>query len=237
MRPVIAVTPLWDDERQSIWMLPGYMDGITQAGGVPIILPLNSSLKDLFHILSMCNGLLLTGGHDCAPRMYGEEKREACGDECAARDKIEPFLFGQAVKDGKPVLGICRGIQLMNAVMYGGTLYQDLPTEFDSPVNHHMQPPYDRVCHYVNIVKGSPLYKVLQTERIGVNSYHHQAIKNVAKDLTVMATSEDGLAEAVYLKDKPFVWGLQWHPEFSYKSDVNSQKIFSAFVNACKNSR
>ncbi|MCD8373335.1 MAG: gamma-glutamyl-gamma-aminobutyrate hydrolase family protein [Clostridia bacterium] len=233
MNPIIAVTPLWDDEKQSIWMLPGYMDGIKEAGGIPVILPLDSPAGHILKVFEMCDGLLLTGGHDVNPGLHGEKKRAACGETCPRRDKIEPILYAAAVKDEKPVLGICRGIQLINA-LYGGDLYQDLPTEFNSDINHRMSPPYGRTQHYVNIVKGSPLYDLLQTERIGVNSYHHQGLKNVAEELFVMATADDGLTEAVCLPDKKFVMAVQWHPEFNFKSDENSRKIFEAFVNACK---
>ncbi|MCD7729128.1 MAG: gamma-glutamyl-gamma-aminobutyrate hydrolase family protein [Clostridia bacterium] len=232
-KPLIAVVPLWDDERESIWMLPGYMDGITAAGGIPIILPLHGDVQNAFKVLDMCAGLLLTGGHDVSPELYGEKAKPTCGKVCAERDRLEAALYAQAVKEDKPVLGICRGIQLIN-VLQGGTLYQDLPTQFNSSVSHRMSPPYDSVCHYVNINKGSPLYKVLQAERVGVNSYHHQAVKKLGAGLGVMAVSDDGLTEAVYLTDKRFVWAVQWHPEFNFKSDINSQKIFAAFISACK---
>lgn len=233
-KPIIAVSPLWDDEKQSIWMLPAYMDGIKEAGGIPVILPLESCADDALKVFELCGGLLLTGGQDVSPSLYGAEKGIRCGEICTQRDNLDAALYNQALKENKPVLGICRGIQFINAVQ-GGTLYQDLPMEFQSEINHHMSPPYDRVCHYVNIDKQSPLYTILQTGRLGVNSYHHQAVKTAGKDLGVMAVSEDGLIEGVYHKKQPFVWAVQWHPELSFKSDDASAKIFQAFIGACGN--
>ena len=129
------------------------------------------------------------------------------------------------------MLGICRGIQFFNACL-GGTLYQDLPTEHPSEVAHVMRPPYDQTVHSVALLPGTPLAALLGRAELGVNSYHHQAIKVLAPGLVEMARSEDGLVEAVYLPDKSFVWAVQWHPEFSFRTDENSRKIFSAFVAA-----
>ena len=129
------------------------------------------------------------------------------------------------------MLGICRGIQFFNACL-GGTLYQDLPTEYPSEVAHVMRPPYDQAVHSIALLPGSPLSALLGRTELGVNSYHHQAIKALPPGLGEMARSEDGLVEAVYLPDKSFVWAVQWHPEFSFRTDENSRKIFSAFVAA-----
>lgn len=132
--------------------------------------------------------------------------------------------------------GICRGIQFFNACL-GGTLYQDLPTEYPLEVAHVMRPPYDQTVHSVALLPGTPLAALLDRAELGVNSYHHQAIKALAPSLAEMARSEDGLVEAVYLPDKSFVWAVQWHPEFSFRTDENSRKIFSAFVAAASGSK
>ena len=136
-------------------------------------------------------------------------------------------------KEDKAVLGICRGIQYLNA-MLGGSLYQDLNVQHPSKTEHHMEPPYDRVIHQVQIIDGTPLHQLLQVTELGVNSYHHQAVKTLAPLLTVMAESEDGLVEAVYMSEKSYVWAVQWHPELSYQTDKYSRKIFESFVAACK---
>ena len=232
-KKLIAVVPLWDDEKESIWMLPGYMNGIAAAGGIPVILPLTEAEADALEVFDRCDGLLLTGGHDISPALYRQPRSSRCGPTCRARDRMESALYARALVEDRPVLGICRGIQLIN-VLQGGTLYQDLPTEFDSPVEHHMAPPYTNAAHRVRIQRETPLHALLQTERMGVNSYHHQAVKTLGADLEVMAVSEDGLVEAVRHRGKPFVWGFQWHPEFDYHVNPNSRKIFEAFLAACQ---
>ena len=131
------------------------------------------------------------------------------------------------------MLGICRGIQLFN-VMEGGDLYQDLPTEFPSAVQHHETPPYDKVAHRVTIEEGTPLFGAVGVTEMGVNSYHHQAVKRLGEGLAVAATAPDGVVEALYLPDHKFALAVQWHPEFSFCSDGNSRKIFGAFVEACR---
>jgi putative glutamine amidotransferase len=230
-KPVIGITPLVDTGKDSYWMLPGYMEGIREAGGIPLMLPLCSSEDILLQIVSEADGFLFTGGHDISPGLYGEDISAMCQEVCKGRDEMEKVLFRIAYEQNKPVLGICRGIQLMNAVM-GGTLYQDLPSEHPSGTEHHQKPPYDEPVHCVKLVFDSPLYHFLETEIMQVNSYHHQAVKELAPELEAMAISEDGLIEAVYAPKKKFIWAVQWHPEFSYKSDIHSKKIFKAFVKA-----
>ncbi len=229
-KKLIAVVPLWDDEKKSLWMLPNYLDGIRESGGIPIVLPLHISPEDAVQIMACCDGLLMTGGHDVDPAMYGAEKKATCGALCEARDALERALYACAVRQDKAVLGICRGIQTINA-FENGTLYQDLPTEHPSSVEHHGKPPYDQVIHHVTLT--SQLQALLGTERLGVNSYHHQAIETLGADLEIMAQADDGIIEAVRHKHKRFVWGVQWHPEFSFWTDENSRKIFRAFVEAC----
>ena len=146
---------------------------------------------------------------------------------------MERLVLEDAMKKDKPILGICRGIQMINALL-GGTLYQDLPTQHPSDIDHHQTPPYDVPVHDVIIKKDSPLYECLGSDRISVNSYHHQAVKDVAPCLEVMAESEDGIVEALYKPSYSFLWAVQWHPEFSYKKDGNSRKIFKAFVSNFK---
>lgn len=235
-KPIIGVTPLFDRERDSYWMLPGYLEGLEQAGAIPIVLPLPEDLDDLPQLVSLCDGLLFTGGQDVSPALYGETPKPTCGEICPARDRMEQVLLHLALERDLPVLGICRGIQFLNAVL-GGTLYQDLPTEHPSQTQHHMTPPYDRAMHTVTIQPGTPLVELLGTEHIGVNSYHHQAVKTLAPCLTEMAWSEDGLIEAVCLPEKRFVWAVQWHPEFSFRVNEDSRKIFGAFVAAAKSAR
>ena len=150
---MIGVIPLWDDKRKSLWMLPGYLNGIREAGGLPVMLPLEVGSQDVFRLCSLCDGLLFTGGQDVDPALYHAVTSPLCGAPCPARDHLETLLFRQAFDEDKPMLGICRGVQLMNALL-GGTLYQHLPDELSGFVNHQMSPPYDLPCHTVQLENG-----------------------------------------------------------------------------------
>ena len=229
MKPIIGVMPLWDTKKGSIWMLPDYLDGLRQAGGIPIIFPFTEDEQDLQQLMNMCDGFLFTGGQDVDPRVYNEEPLEGLIDCCEKRDQMEAVVLREAIIDDKPILGICRGMQFINAAL-GGKLYQDLPIEHPSEIKHRQQPPYDVPTHNVAIVEGSPLYQCLEAEQLAVNSCHHQAVKEVAPGLEVMAAASDGIVEAVYKPDSRFLWAVQWHPECSFRTDANSRKIFQAFV-------
>ncbi|MCR4644064.1 MAG: gamma-glutamyl-gamma-aminobutyrate hydrolase family protein [Oscillospiraceae bacterium] len=230
MRPIIGMVPLWDSERQSQWMLPGYPEHILRAGGVPLQLPLTDEKEVLEDALSCCQGFLLTGGQDVSPELYGEAAAETCGGLCSVRDAMELHLLTFAMDTGTPVLGICRGIQIMN-VFCGGTLWQDLPSQHPSKTEHHMVPPYDRAVHTVQIRKDTPLHTILGCESLSVNSYHHQAVRTLGAGIQVCAVSEDGLVEGISLTEHRFALGVQWHPEL--RSDAASERIFTALIREC----
>lgn len=233
MKPLIGILSLFDETRDSYWMLPGYVEGIEEGGGSAVILPYPEDPEILDRYIQVCDGFLLPGGQDVDPDFYGQEKTELCGVLCPQRDKTERQFFSLILDSGKPVLGICRGFQAMNALL-GGELYQDIPTQAPSAVEHHETPPYDKVAHMVSLQEDTPLHKAVQLSEMGVNSYHHQGVKTLGKGLAPAATAPDGLVEALYLPGHRFFLGVQWHPEFSHKSDENSRKIFAAFVNACR---
>lgn len=229
MRKIIGIIPLYDDKKDSYWMLPGYMKMLEAENAIPMMLPLTDNPQELDYFLDICGGFLLTGGHDVSPAVYHSPREPWCGQCCELRDQMEAYILRNAVELDKSVLGICRGIQFMNA-SFGGTLYQDLPREHESPIDHHMKPPYDRVAHQISIPKATPLHDILKQGQIGVNSYHHQAIKKLSPDFEAMAVSEDGLIEGIYMPSHKYIAGVQWHPEFSYKTDENSRKIVRSFV-------
>ena len=231
-RPLIGLVPLMDYQRASYWMLPGYMQGIEEAGGVPVMLPLTADKAALARLADTCDGFLLTGGQDVTPSVYGAAQTALCGETSPERDAMETELLALARAKDKPVLGICRGIQFLNAAL-GGTLWQDLPVEYPSEVNHHQTGAYDQPIHTVRLLPGTPLADLLGVDTLPVNSYHHQAIHKLAPGLAAMATAPDGIVEAVYEPGKRFVWAVQWHPEFSWKVSAESRKIFAAFVSAC----
>lgn len=233
MKPVIGVMPLWDDSRESVWMLPGYLDGIREAGGLPIVFPFTGDAGEIAQLTDLCNGFLLTGGHDVSPALYGEEPLKELVSCCEKRDALETAVLRRALERDKPVLGICRGIQLINAAL-GGTLYQDLPRQHPSRTEHRQQPPYHIPAHQVTILPDTPLYELLGGETLTVNSYHHQAIRDLAEGLRPMAAAPDGLVEAVWKPDCRFLWAVQWHPEFAFRTDAASRAIFARFVQAAR---
>ncbi|MEL7648668.1 MAG: gamma-glutamyl-gamma-aminobutyrate hydrolase family protein [Sedimentibacter sp.] len=233
-KPMIGVIPLYDEKKESYWMLPGYMKGIERAGGIPVVLPLTSDADIIASIADKFDGFLFTGGHDVDPGMYGEKKEEYCGEPCSERDVMEEALFKRVIELDKPAFGICRGLQLFN-VLLGGSLYQDMiiQREPKSNIEHRQKPPYDKPVHSVHIEKDTILYDILEKETINVNSYHHQGIKQMSKKLMCAAEAEDGMIESVYMSDKRFVLAVQWHPEFMFNVDDDNLKLFVEFVRAC----
>ncbi|SFB04331.1 putative glutamine amidotransferase [Cohnella sp. OV330] len=234
-RPTIGVLPLYDGDKDSYWMLPGYMKGIEDAGGTPFMLPLTSDVEQIARIADLFDGFLFTGGHDVNPELYGEKAEAVCGETCGERDAMEAALFDQVVRQDKPAFGICRGLQLFN-VLLGGTLYQDIPTQLQSDlkVAHKQAPPYSKPVHPVYVAQETPFSGIVEAKVLQVNSCHHQGIKRLAQQLLPAAKAEDGLVEAAMMPDKKFVVAVQWHPEFNYKTDAPSFRLFEAFVKACK---
>ena len=231
MKRIVGVMPLWDDEKDSIWMLPGYVDGVRMAGGLPIIFPFTEDEQELDQLARMCDGFLFTGGQDVSPELYQEKPLEGLVTTCEKRDIMERIVLEKALKEDKPILGICRGIQFINAAL-GGTLYQDIPSQLPSETEHHQHAPYDIPIHDVTIIKDSPLHKCLKVDRLPVNSCHHQAVRELAPCLEPMAVSPDGLIEAAFMEGKTYLWAVQWHPEFSYRTDKYSRMIFDSFIKA-----
>ncbi|MCC8023677.1 MAG: gamma-glutamyl-gamma-aminobutyrate hydrolase family protein [Clostridiales bacterium] len=232
-QPIIGVVPLWDEEKDSIWMLPGYLALLEQAGALPIILPLTTEPEKIRRLAELCGGVLLTGGQDVAPALYGEAVLPACGPACARRDRMETLLVREmADRLDKPVLGICRGIQFLNA-LYGGTLYQDLEAETGTDIRHQQRAPYHRPVHTVRIVPGTPLAGLTNADTLSVNSFHHQGIRRLAGGLAAMAAAPDGLIEAVWMPGRRFVQAVQWHPEYM-PDTAHSKLLAAAFVNACR---
>ena len=215
--PIIGVTPLWDAERKSVWMLPDYLDGIRAAGGIPVVLPLEMSEADADRIVETCDGFLFTGGQDVG--------------SCPERDALETLVLSKALQSDKAILGICRGLQFIN-VFLGGTLWQDLPLEHPSEIVHRQGKPYDNPTH--KVILNGDLSTLLGKETLEVNTLHHQAAKDLGENLEMMAVAPDGIIEACQMVGKRFVWAVQWHPEYMFRTDSDSLAIFSCFVKHCK---
>ena len=214
--PIIGVTPLWDTERNSVWMLPDYLKGIKAAGGIPIVLPIELSEEDADRIVEICDGFLFTGGQDVG--------------SCPERDALETLLFPKALQADKAILGICRGLQFIN-VFQGGTLWQDLPSQHPSEIVHRQAKPYGTPTHKVAL--DGALRTLLGKDIIEVNTLHHQAAKDLGHGLKAMAVAPDGIIEALQMEGKRFVWAIQWHPEYLFETDPNSQVLFSHFIKHC----
>lgn len=232
-KPLIGLTTLIDEEQDSYWMLPLYTKAVVGSGGVPVILPPLFDADGAASAVGGLDGLLFTGGHDIDPSYYQEEKHPAIGKISAERDISEFLLMKEAAAAGKPVFCICRGFQLLN-VFFGGTLYQDLPSQYATNIRHSQEKPYDAPAHMVSAAEGSPLSQIAGVGTFGVNSRHHQAVKELGGGLSVMAVSEDGLVEAAYAPEYPFLMGVQWHPEHMFEKDEISRKLLSAFLEACR---
>ena len=207
-----------------------YLNAIWKAGAIPVLLPIDGNMERALGMLDMVDGLLISGGNDVSPEMYGSDENK-CGILDRNRDTMEKRLLEKALEKDMPVLGICRGVQLMNAAL-GGTLHQDLPSE--GYLNHTIVD-YDRnvVTHTVEVKNGTLLESIIGAGEVGVNSFHHQAIDKLAPGLAAAAVSKEGIVESVYMPGKKFVLAVQWHPEMMYDSEVQ-QKIFATFVRACR---
>jgi len=229
-KPIIGMTPLMERKAEQIMMLHTYTQSILDAGGIPMVLPLTEEEQDIDQILKVCDGFVFTGGDDIDPGMYGEEKLDCVGP-CKERDNFEMKLLHKAIAADKPVLGICRGMQLLNVAL-GGSLYQDITTLLPSHIEHRMEPPLDKVIHEIRIVDETPLMNVIGKNHIMINSYHHQCVKKLGVELEVMAYAPDGIIEGIYMPQKKFVQAVQWHPEQIYKKYEDNQKLIEAFIKA-----
>lgn len=208
-----------------------YVDAVVAAGGAPIGIPIGVDDESLERVYSMVDGLLLPGGDDVAPERYGEARDPHLGDVDDARDTLELTLTRWALQDGLPVLGICRGMQVI-AVASGGTLYQDLPTQLHSNVRHEVREfGRDHLTHPIILEPGSRLASVLGCSIAQVNSLHHQAVSRVPEGFVVSARSSDGLVEGIEATGDRFVLGVQCHPEEIWdRTAPEFARLFRVFV-------
>lgn len=231
-RPLIAVSPSWDAGERRIQLLESYMDALVRNGALPVLPPFGDFPEVLDDFIDRCDGLMVTGGEDIDPAFYGAETHPACGPTVPERDPLDKHLYLRALERNKPVLGICRGIQLMNVAL-GGTLYQDIPSEWETTINHRMDRPFTRTEHAVDVLPGTPLAELVKKDTLLVNSIHHQCIKDLGSGYEVMAKAPDGIIEAVWHPGYRYVRAVQWHPERLLDVTPESDLIFQDFINAC----
>lgn len=225
MRVVIAMPRMSTDPEPTVAQSK-YIESLARAGAGMRWVELSDPEQAVQDALT-CDGLLLPGGGDMDPKFYGQARIPACGEPNLLRDAAEPLLLRAFLAADKPVLGICRGIQVMNAVL-GGDLYQDIKPFEHLPHNGHWAK-----VHTVTVRRGTLLSRILGQDIVLVNSQHHQAVDRVAPGFTLAALSEDGIVEAIEKPDARFCLGVQWHPEWLSDADPAMQGLFDAFVNAC----
>lgn len=235
MKPIIGVTPSIEIDGKSYMVSHDHIKAIILAGGIPIILPLYSKTVDIAEITQMIDGLYLTGGYDIDPLLFGEEPHEQLGTITPARDTFEMVCIDQMLTVDKPILGVCRGCQILN-IAVGGNMYQDIYAQIDGKVLQHIQKaPQGHKSHFVYVKAGSLLEKLIGMKKFLVNSRHHQANRKVVQGFQVSGKASDGVIESIESTTHTFVLGVQWHPEnMATLDDQPSQRIFRGFMKACQ---
>lgn len=232
MKPIIGITTDVDKEGKQV-LHHNYVQAIIRAGGLPLIVPIGVE-GSTTQVVELIDGLLLSGGGDIDPLLFGEEPHPNLGQVAPARDLVELELTRQMMKCDKPILGICRGIQVLN-VAAGGTVYQDIYKQHDHMILQHAQKaPTGHPSHFVQLKKGSFLAELAGSDQILVNSFHHQSLKDVPKPFIVTGFATDQIIEAIESVQHHFVVGIQWHPErLAEVGDSVSMQIFVRFIQAC----
>ena len=232
MKPIIGISSNIKENYLSVPL--ENIHAVTKFGGVPLILP-NVEEDAASTMAELLDGLLLTGGGDIDPTLFGEEPHPKLGNIIPERDVFELALIQKMLEINKPILGICRGAQIVN-IAVGGDMYQDIYAQINHELLQHVQKAQrSHLSHFVQVKKGSLLEKIAQTDKFKVNSFHHQANRNVPKGFSISATASDGIIEAFESNTHKFVLCLQWHPEsLIAKNDRVSENIFKAFIGATK---
>jgi putative glutamine amidotransferase len=244
-RPLILITPSTAQKGAefadpSISVSNRYADAVIAVGGLPQIFPATTERWVISEAVKRCDGVMLTGGDDINPRLYVKKLppglAKTVGPLEPDRDKWEPALIADVFKEKKPLFGICRGHQMLNVAL-GGTLVVDIAKQVPGALNHRRMDRKTEPVHEVKIAEDSLLAKVTGRQTLGVNSTHHQAVGKVAESLKVVASTSDGVVEAMELKDPrrlPFLLSVQFHPERLIDSHPVFLQLFSSFIEACE---
>jgi putative glutamine amidotransferase len=234
MKPVIGIIPslLLLGTRLTYTSRQNNGDAIADNGGLPLLLPYASDGKDLEGLLSLVDGIYFAGGCDILPSYFGEEPIPTLGDLCPARDAFEIAVYRLAAAKDMPMLGVCRGVQIMN-VAAGGSVYQDIYAQLPG-VGAHAQKdlPGEYAFHSVNFTPGGKLAGLLGESGAAVNSFHHEAVKEAAPGYAVAATAPDGVIEGIESLDLTYALGVQWHPEYMYGTSPVCARLYRSFVEA-----
>lgn len=236
--PLIGISGSMNDAEKQIFLVRAYMQVLLKAGAVPVLLSPDMDTCAMTHCLNKLDGLMLAGGGDVVPSHFQEEAIPELGETTPERDALELSLLPMAMERQMPVLGICRGVQVMNVAL-GGNLYQDLPAQYQHEtmplLPHRQTEAYEKPTHTVMINPSSLLHQLVGETEIAVNSMHHQAVKRIAPLLQPVATAPDGVIEALEHPALPFFLGVQWHPE--RLEDAASRQLFAGFINAAETYR
>lgn len=243
-RPIIGIIgdvrfvnePELQNGQYRTYLNQSYIEAVKKGGGIPVIFPPTEEYIEsaLEQFLAMTDGLLLPGGDDVAPYFYGEESHQNIGYFLSWMDKVHIEAARIADRLGKPILGICRGMQVMN-IAFGGTLYQDLPSQKEGVIQHSQKAPRSEGTHVVAVMPDSFLEKCFQEGSILVNSHHHQAVKDLADQFKITAKASDGVVEAIESTMGSWMLGVQWHPEALTDAGREDQrKLFEKFVEICE---
>jgi putative glutamine amidotransferase len=234
--PLIGVTTsiTVDKVPERAYVNSAYLHAIQHAGGVPVLLPPSLSPASLERLARGLDGLLLTGGGDIDPGVFGETPQPTVYEVSPARDALELAAVRLALERGLPVLAVCRGLQLL-AVALGGTLFQDVGSDPGTQLRHSQREPRDQPTHKVKVKAGSRLAETLGTDELEVNSMHHQAVKALGTGLTAVAWAPDQIIEGVEMTDSArLVLGVQWHPEEMVEHSEPARRLFAALVRSAR---
>lgn len=235
MKPFIGITSTMQTDELSHSISKYNVNAIIQAGGVPVGLPNIMNEADIHQLAEKLDGLYATGGYDIDPTLFGEEPHPKLGTITPKRDHFEMILFKKMLELNKPLLAVCRGMQILN-IAEGGDMYQDIYSQIDRDLLQHSQiAPLDHAAHFVDVKKDSLLHELTGKEKLKVNTRHHQANRKIPTSLQVSGTASDGIIEAVESTEHKFALGVQWHPENLLEAgDEPSKKIYEGFIAACK---
>jgi putative glutamine amidotransferase len=231
MYPIIGITCSTTDSGNSVGT--SYVSALENVGGIPVLLPSVRNEQCILEFINLIDGLLLSGGVDVDPYLFGEEPKPLMGKIDCDRDYIEMRLIQKALEIDLPILGICRGIQVLN-VTAGGTLYQDISMHSKGILKHRQDAPGSYATHSIEIKPGSRLMNILSDLKIRTNTFHHQAVREAAPGFIISAYAQDKIIEGIESINHSFVMGVQFHPELMWQNNHPITNLFHTFVNAAK---